>query len=142
MPATDDLFRADAGGEAYWNDRVIRISDRDGVSQESLLLTYSRFHQHYQSRFPGKIRDFGSIGAHACYVAMGRADAALTSRESFKDLAAVRVIVEAAGGRLYTADGNEFFLGDYLDGQRIEQHLLITGPANVGPMCDAIERIL
>lgn len=141
MPATNDLFRALAGDKAYWNDRPIHISDRESMSQESLLLTFSRFHQHYESRFPGKIRDFGSIGAHVCYVAMGRADAALTARESFKDLAAVRVIVEAAGGKLYNPDGGDFYLGDYMEGQRIDQHLLITGPSNAHLVREAIRRI-
>jgi myo-inositol-1(or 4)-monophosphatase len=141
MPATGDLFRAMAGEKAYWNDNPIHNTDRNSDSQESLLLTFSRFHQHYECRFPGKIRDFGSIGAHACYVAMGRADAALTARESFKDLAAVRVIVESAGGKVFTADGSEFYLGDYIEGQRIEQHLLITRPSNTKLVRDAIKRI-
>ena len=134
MPATNDLFRGCAGSDAYWNDRVIRINDHGAVSQESLLLTFSRFHQHYRCRFPGKIRDFGSTGAHACYVAMGRADAAFTANESFKDLAAVNVIVEAAGGKLYKIDGGKFFLGDYVEGQRSTNHLMIASKINAAPV--------
>jgi myo-inositol-1(or 4)-monophosphatase len=141
MPATNDLFSARAGDQAFWNQRPIQISDRGAVSQESLLLTFSRFNQFYESKFPGKIRDFGSIGVHACYVAMGRADAALTVRESFKDLAAVRVIVESAGGKLVTVDGEDFYLGDYMDGQRIEQHLLIAGPSNANLVRDTLRKI-
>jgi myo-inositol-1(or 4)-monophosphatase len=141
MPATGDMFSAQAGDKAYWNDRPIQVADRGTMSQESLLLTFSRFHQHYESRFPGKIRDFGSTGTHACYVAMGRADAALTARESFKDLAAVRVIVEAAGGRIYNPDGSDFYLGDYMEGQRIDQHLLITGPSNANFVRKAMRRV-
>lgn len=141
MPATNDLFRAAAGEKAYWNNQPIQISDRDSISQESLLLTFSRFHQNYDCRFPGKIRDFGSIGAHACYVAMGRADAALTARESFKDLAAVRVILEAAGGMLINVDGSDFYLGDYIDGHRIEQHLLLAGTSNANVILDALTRV-
>jgi len=138
MPVTHDLFRACAGEEAYWNDRIIRIEDRGGVSRESLLLTFSRFHQFYECRFPGKIRDFGSTGAHACYVAMGRAEAAFTANESFKDLAAVNVIIEAAGGRLMKIDGNKFLLGDYMDGQRIGGHLMVTGKASSRALLDCI----
>ncbi len=141
MPATKDLFRATAGDRAYWNDRPIRISERDSISQESLLLTFSRFHQYYHSEFPGKIRDFGSIGAHACYVAMGRADAAMTARESFKDLAAVRVIIEAAGGKICKADGSDFFLGDYIEGQRIEDHLLICGKRNARMVYEYLRKV-
>jgi myo-inositol-1(or 4)-monophosphatase len=141
MPATGDLFRACAGDKAYWNDRLIHISDRDSISQESLLLTFSRFHQHYNSTFPGKIRDFGSIGAHVCYVAMGRADAAMTARESFKDLAAVRVIIEAAGGKISKIDGSDFFLGDYLEGQRIEDHLLICGKRSARMIYENLQKV-
>jgi len=130
MPVTDDLFRAVAGEPAFWNDRPISIDDRGELTQESHLLTFSRFHQHYQIRFPGKVRALGSTGVHACYVAMGRADAAIVAKESFKDLAAVRVIVESAGGRLYNLDGTDFMLGDYAEGQCIVDPLLIAGPNN------------
>lgn len=140
MPVTNDLFRACAGQEAYWNDGPIHVEDRGAISQETLLLTFSRFHQHYTCHFPGKIRDFGSTGAHVCYVAMGRADAAFTANESFKDLAAVRVIVEAAGGELFKSDGGDFYLGDYMDGQRIDEHLMITGKSNASVVLDSFQR--
>lgn len=141
MPATNDLFRACASQDAYWNDRPIRIAEKSAVSQESLLLTFSRFHQNYECRFPGKIRDFGSTGAHVCYVAMGRARAAFTANESFKDLAAVNVIIEAAGGRLLKSDGKPFMLGDYMDGQRIEQHLMIAGKSNAMAVLDCLTAV-
>ena len=98
------------------------------MDDESLLLIYSRFHQHYISKFPGKIRDLGCTTAHICYVAMGRADAAIIANESYKGLAAARVIIEAAGGKIYKMDGKGFFLNEYLDGQKIEDHLLVAAP--------------
>ncbi|GAF91915.1 unnamed protein product, partial [marine sediment metagenome] len=79
---------------------------------ESLLLTYSRFHHHYHSTFPGKIRDLGCTAAHICYVATGRAEAALIANESYQDLAAACIIVEAAGGKIYKLDGSEFLLNE------------------------------
>jgi myo-inositol-1(or 4)-monophosphatase len=142
MPATNDLFRAIAGGKAYWNDRVITISSRDTISQESVLLTFSRFHQYYESGFPGKIRDFGSTGAHVCYVAMGRADAAITANESFKDLAAVSVILKAAGGMFVNRGGESFHVSDYMEGQRIEDHLLIAGETTADLVLGLLKRIL
>jgi myo-inositol-1(or 4)-monophosphatase len=138
MPVTNDLFRACAGEKAYWNDRPIQVADRGDVSQESLLLTFSRFHQSYNCIFSGKIRDFGSTGAHVCYVAMGRADAAVTAKESFKDLAAVRVIIESAGGKMFKSSGEYFYLGDYMDGQHIDEHLLIAGKSNARLMLDCL----
>lgn len=141
MPATNDLFLAQAGSSALWNDRPIMIADRGEFTQESLLLTYSRFHQHFRNYFPGKIRSFGSTGAHACYVAMGRAEATITASETFKDLAAVRVIVEAAGGKLYKSDGSDFYLGEYVDGRRIEDNVIIAGAAGIASLQSCLRAI-
>jgi myo-inositol-1(or 4)-monophosphatase len=126
MPATGDLFHAQAGQQAYRGNEEIRISPQEDINDESLLLTYSRFHNHYRPRFPGKIRDLGCTSAHVCYVAMGRAEAALLANESYEDLAAVRIIIEAAGGHIFKMDGQELFLNEYLDGQKIEDHLLVV----------------
>ncbi len=128
LPATDDLFYARAGGSAYRGDEKIRISRQDEINDESLLLTYSRFHQHYYTTFPGKIRNLGCSSAHACYVAMGRAEAAVLANDSYAGLAAARVIVEAAGGKILSVNGEEFFLNDYLDSQKINDHLLVVAP--------------
>ena len=128
MPATGDLFQAQAGGKAFWGNKEIRVSAQEDINDESLLLIYSRFHQHYHSTFPGKIRDLGCTSAHICYVATGRAEAAFIANESYRDLAAARVILEAAGGKIYRLDGSEFLLDEYIDGQRIDDHLLVVAP--------------
>jgi len=130
MPATGDLFHALAEGSAYHGNTVISISDEtNDIDDESVLLTFSRFHQHYTPRFPGKIRNLGCTAAHVCYVAHGRADAALIANESYRDLAATRVILEAAGGKMFKMDGSGFFLNEYLDGDRIGEHLLVVPPS-------------
>ena len=129
MPATHDLFHAQAGQKAYWGEMEIRVAPHTHLNDESLLLTDSRFHQRYHTQFPGKIRSLGCTGAHICYVAMGRADGAVIANRSFQDLAAVRVIIESAGGKIYTLDGTSFDLSDYLDGEKIHQPLLVGAPA-------------
>lgn len=128
MPVTDDLFHAQAGGKAFWGEEEIRISPKKDVNDESLLLIYSRFHHQYRSTFPGKIRGLGCTCAHICYVATGRAEAAVIAHETYRDLAAARVILEASGGKIYRLDGSEFSLDEYLDGQRIDDHLLVVAP--------------
>jgi myo-inositol-1(or 4)-monophosphatase len=132
MPATGDLFHAQAGQKAYLKETLIQTTSQDAINDESVCLTFSRFHQYYRTSFPGKIRNLGCTGAHISYVAMGRADAAVVANESFKDLAAGRVIIEAAGGKIYKMDGSEFFLNEYIDGDKIGGHLLITPPATCG----------
>lgn len=140
MPATGDLFHARAGGDAYWGEKRIRMDNDRGIDDESLMFTFSRFHCFYASDFPGKIRNLGCTGAHLCYVAMGRADAAVTANETFQDLAATRVIVESAGGRLFKTSGERFYLNDFLNGQRIEEHLLITSEGNCSTVLDSLHK--
>ena len=140
LPSTGDIFHARAGQEALWNDKKISVSPQDSINDESLLFTYSRFHQHFNTTFPGKIRNMGSTAAHICYVAMGRAEAAIISHESFQGLAAARVIVEAAGGKIYRLDGGEFHLNEYLDGDRIDEPLLVSTPQIISQVCDTLER--
>lgn len=124
MPVTGELFYAIAGGKAYWDEREMSIPATGVISNESMLLTYSRFHNQYQSTFPGKIRNMGSTSAHIIYVARGRAEAALLANVSYPDLAAAQIILMAAGGKIHRLDGREFHLSDYLSGQRIEEHLV------------------
>lgn len=138
MPATGDLFHARADGKAYRGNDEIAIPTRNTVDDESILLTYSRFHLNYTSEFPGKIRDLGCTSAHICYVATGRADAAIIANESYQDLAAARIIIEAAGGKICMLDGCNFFLNEYLDGRRIDEHLLVVAPDNF----DSVRRYL
>ncbi len=47
MPATGDLFHAQADKNAFWGDKKIDVNTKENVDDESLLLTFSRFHQHY-----------------------------------------------------------------------------------------------
>jgi myo-inositol-1(or 4)-monophosphatase len=139
MPATGDLFHARAGNDAFLGKKKIQVSTRDSINDESLMFTYSRFHQHYRSTFPGKIRNLGCASAHICYVAMGRADAVLVANESFQGLAAARVIIEAAGGKFCKIDGSDFYLNEYLDGQRIDDHLLVAAPENFSQVKHCLE---
>ena len=141
MPATGDVFHARAGGKTFWQNEEVRISNQKNINDESLLFTFSRFHLQYRSTFPGKIRDFGCTTAHICYVAMGRAEAALIANESYQGLAAARVIIEAAGGKIRKMDGSDFFLNDYLDGLKIYDHLLVATPDTHAQIRDCLQVI-
>ena len=138
MPVTNDLFIAHAGQKGYMGGEVMEVSKQETLSDESLILTYSRFHNHHDCIFPGKIRNLGCTCAHICYVASGRAEAAVLGNESFKDLAASRVIIEAAGGKIYRLDGTEFFLNEYMDGRELTDTLVATSPRLVSQVRKAI----
>lgn len=141
LPASGDLFHAKAGGEAYYGSYQLQPRVAESTEEERLILTYSRFHRHYRIDFPGKIRNFGCTAAHLCYVAMGRADAAIVTNESFKDLAAAGVIVEAAGGRLFTMSGEPFHAGEYLNGEKIAAHLIAARPDQLDTILSYLHRI-
>ena len=83
----------------------------------------------------------GCTTAHICYVAMGRAEAAIVNNESYQGLAAARVILEAAGGKFFKKDGSELHLNEYLDGQRIDDHLIIVSPNRFLQVSRYIEEI-
>jgi myo-inositol-1(or 4)-monophosphatase len=140
MPATGDLFHAQADKTAFWGTKKINVNTKENVDDESLLLTFSRFHQHYNCKFPGKIRNLGCTAAHICYVAKGRADAAIIANESYQDLAATRVIIEAAGGKISKMDGSDFHLNEYINGGRIPEHLLVASPGNLEQVLGHLKR--
>ena len=131
MPATGDLFHARAGQKAYRGNKEICALSQSDVNDESVLLTYARFHNHFYASFPGKIRSLGCTAAHLCYVAGGQAEAAIITHETYQDLAATRVIIEAAGAKFYTMNGDGFFLNEYLDGKKIEEQLLVASPGSL-----------
>jgi myo-inositol-1(or 4)-monophosphatase len=135
MPKTGDFFEAVAGSaSARWCGIDVQVSRQPGLNDESLLLTYSRFHQRYRTTFPGKIRNFGCTGAHICYVAMGRADAAIIYNAAFHDLAVGRLIVEAAGGKILHLDGREITLDSVMGDAKIAEDLLVLPPHLLDPV--------
>jgi myo-inositol-1(or 4)-monophosphatase len=139
MPASGDLFHARVDRTAFKDKEEIRISEQASINDESLFLTYSRFHNRYKINFPGKIRNMGCTSAHICYVATGRAEAAVIANESYRDLAAARIIIEAAGGKLLKMDGSEVFLNEYLDGRVIDTHMLAVSPESFSEIRHCIE---
>lgn len=141
MPATGDFFHARADKNAFLGDEEIHVSDLNNINDESLLFTYSRFHHRYRSTFPGKIRDLGCTGAHICYVATGRAEAAVIANESYQDLAAAGIILEAAGGKICKMDGSDFFINEYLDGQKINDRLLVMAPGIYSQVRNSLQDI-
>ena len=128
MPSSRVVFSARAGGKAHCGNHEIHVSSQETIDDESLMLTFSRFHRHYLPAFPGKIRNLGCTAAHICYVATGSAEAAVLSNESYRDLAAAWIIVQAAGGKIYKMDGTEFIMGENLAEAKKEEHLLVVSP--------------
>jgi myo-inositol-1(or 4)-monophosphatase len=124
MPVTGDIYKALAGRTLMVNNTTITLEPEVIASNESVLLTYSRFHNEFRSTFPGKIRNMGCTAAHLGYVASSRAEAALLKYVHIWDLAAGLILLEAAGGEIRYLDGGTFHLNDYLDSQKVDKPLL------------------
>jgi len=123
LPVTSELYSAMVGEKAMLNDRPISVRE-ESWDNEALLLTYSRFHSDFVTRFPGKVRSLGSTAAHMAYVARGAAGAALLGNVHVWDIAAGSVILEAAGGAVRDLKGKRVELTGYLQGERIDAALL------------------
>ncbi|MBW2699250.1 MAG: inositol monophosphatase [Deltaproteobacteria bacterium] len=123
LPVTGELYHAIAGAKAMLNDRTIEVRD-EVVDNESLLLTYSRFHSDFVTHFPGKVRSLGSTAAHLAYVARGAAGGAVLGNVHVWDVAAGSVLLEAAGGGFRDLNGKKVDLSCYLEGGHIDKVLL------------------
>ncbi len=119
MPATDEMYTG-MGKKAFHNGKRIGSRVDDQVDNESVLLTYSRFHHDFTSDFPGKIRSLGSSIAHIAYVARGAAWGALLGRVHIWDIAPGLAALRAAGGEIRDLQGRVFDPIAYLDGRQVE----------------------
>jgi myo-inositol-1(or 4)-monophosphatase len=117
-PTRRELFTAERGHGAWLNGRPLRVSTEDTLL-DSLLVT--GFHYGIQ-RDPEElvslfrefiararaVRRLGSAALDLCYVAAGRFDGYWESKIQPWDVAAGALIVEEAGGRVTTVDGEPF----------------------------------
>lgn len=104
LPALDELFAAAVGEGCRWNGRPCHVSQTPTLSRAMVCTTddsdLERRHPGFWSRLrteAGTLRGFGDCYGH-CLVASGRADAMLDPIMSVWDNAALKPIVEEAGG--------------------------------------------
>lgn len=129
LPVVGEVYSAIMDEPAMLNDRHISICEQV-MDNESLLLTYSRFHADYLTHLQGKVRSMGSTAAHLAYVARGAATCVVTGNNHIWDIAAGAVILRAAGGSICDLSGKEIDLADYLSIERIDRNL-IGAPAGL-----------
>lgn len=139
MPVTGELYAASKGQQAMLNDRSIEVRD-EAVDDESLLLTYSRFHTDFATQFPGKVRSLGSSVAHIAYVARGAAAGAVLGNVHAWDVAAGQVILEAAGGSIRDMHGKKVDLSNYLEGEKIDRILIAAPDGQHKDIASSLER--
>jgi myo-inositol-1(or 4)-monophosphatase len=108
-PSTDECWHAEKGGLAYKNARPISCSSRDKMAEAIVFVGHGKTDGSKEKgieRFAKiawqvrKVRNNGSAALAMAYIACGRFDSYVESVISIWDIAAGKVIVEAAGGKV------------------------------------------
>ncbi len=121
-PVKDEMFWAEKGAGAHLNNRRLRVSARDEIS-EGLFATGIPFlgaphHDSFLSQMAAVmavsagVRRQGSASLDMAYVAAGRYDGYWENRVFYWDIAAGTIIVREAGGFVSTLDGQRKFVDD------------------------------
>lgn len=112
LPALDEMFAAAVGEGCRWNGRLCHVSQTSTLSGAMVCFTdatdLERRHPEFWSRLrtnAGTLRGFGDCYGH-CLVASGRADAMLDPVMSVWDNAALKPIIEEAGGSFTNWSGD------------------------------------
>jgi histidinol-phosphatase len=117
-PALGSRWDGIDGGPAHQDGRAIRVSSVDDladaeVSFGDLGILHEAGHGPLVERLvseAARLRGFGDFWMH-CLVAAGSTDVAVETDVKVWDLAAVKVVVEAAGGRFTSLDGRSTAAG-------------------------------
>jgi len=117
-PAVDDLLYAEKGGGAFDRDGRLRVSSITGLRQAMVVFGgINIFRQHgWWNGFErlvqasGRQRGFGDYFGHT-FVARGQAEAMVELDLKPWDLAAIKIIVEEAGGRFTDFAGTATIYG-------------------------------
>ena len=113
-PAADECFSALRGAGARLNDRPLRAESTLELGAASGLVDFKRLSAPLASRLATappyrSQRSFGSVALDWCWVAAGRCQVYLHGSQKVWDLAAGSLILEEAGGRAATLDGEAVF---------------------------------
>ena len=111
LPALDQLFSAETGGGARCNGEIINVAEAERHAETAVLVTSPsrmlkerpEFFHACAERFP-LLRGWGDCYGYTL-VASGRAQVMLDPAMNHWDMAALRPIIEEAGGILSDLDG-------------------------------------
>jgi myo-inositol-1(or 4)-monophosphatase len=136
-PANDDLFVAERGKGAFFNDKRIRVASRQQLGDALVacglphygrgdLALGRREMAAAQQSFAG-LRRYGAAALDLAWVAAGRLDAYWERDLSPWDLAAGSLLVREAGGFVSDLDGHDaiFTKGQIVAGNEFMHHELL-----------------
>lgn len=116
-PATDDMFHAEKGRGAWFNDRRLRVAGRKEL-HESVIATgtpyfgkkgHARFLKELHQVMPNVagVRRYGAASLDLAWVAAGRFDGFWERDLKAWDIAAGLILVREAGGFIGEIDGGK-----------------------------------
>lgn len=137
IPCSDEIYWAEKGKGAYFNGNRIWVSDR--TMKDAMVIYDSTLHINRSDRIgflevlvdkTFGLRISGSAVRNLTYIAMGAADLIVEYGDKPWDFSAGGLLVEEAGGKLTTLDGNKW--SPYIQGYL----------ASNGKFHDEIEQLL
>ncbi len=102
-PIKDEIFYADKDGGAYLNNKSIRVSKKNVISE---CLYGSNFRKNLPENLI--IRNTGSAALDLAYVSSGRFDGCFQRNVNLWDIAAGTVLIKEAGGIVDKFELNKF----------------------------------
>ncbi len=120
-PANDDIFVAEKGQGAYYNNRRIRVAARRDMAEGLIAtgippLASAKIHPLFKAELSsvmtraGGVRRLGAASLDLAFLAAGRFDGFWERGLKSWDMAAGLVLVREAGGYLTDADGGQDML--------------------------------
>ena len=116
-PAMDELYTAEYGGGAFFNDRRLRVANRKEMTDCVFATGIPHLGRPAHGDFleqqrrvmlnSSGVRRFGAAALDLCFVAGGRVDGFWETGLSPWDMAAGMVIVKEAGGFISDLDGGQ-----------------------------------
>ncbi len=102
-PIKDEIFFAEKDGGAYLNNKSIRVSKKNVLSE---CLYGANFRKNLPDEF--MVRNTGSAALDLAYVSCGRFDGCLQKNVNLWDIAAGNILIKEAGGVVDNFDLKRF----------------------------------
>lgn len=108
-PMRDELWSVETGGVTQLNGKPCSVSQRTKISDSILSVGFAKSQSSIEAGLPvfermvqkaRKCRMLGSAALDMAYIASGRLDAYIEQTISLWDIAAGKILVEAAGGKV------------------------------------------
>ncbi len=137
-PNRDELFSAFQGGGAFLNEVPIRVSKIDSLGKSLLATGFPYYDFSYQDQYlellkvlmqkSHGLRRMGAAAIDLAYTACGRFEGFFEANLKPWDVAAGKIIIEEAGGRVTNFSGGEhvIFQGEIIGAGSIFEEFLST----------------